>query len=65
MVLGGSKYEFEKMARHSYCNIWGLEPKSSLEKFGLKRIIKPKVQNPSSNFQKRDLIYSRIIRWIK
>ena len=40
--------------------VWSL--KTSLEKFGLKRIIKPKVQNPSSNFQKRDLIYSRIIR---
>ena len=46
---------------------WGLE--TSLIQFGPKAfgkgLIKPLVENPSSNFHKYDLIFSRIIRWIQ
>ena len=45
--------------------IWNL--KTRLGQFGPKafgkRLIKPLVANPSSNFYKQDLIFSRIIRW--
>ena len=44
--------------------IWGL--KLNLGQFGPKTfgkgLIKPLVENPSSNFHKQDLIFSRIIR---
>ena len=43
--------------------VWGL--KTSLGQFGPKAfgkgLIKPLVENPSSNFHKQDLIFSRII----
>ena len=46
--------------------VWGLknnlgqfEPKA----FG-KELIKPLVKNPSSDFQKQGLIFSRIMRWM-
>ena len=34
-------------------------------KFFDKGLIKPVVENPSSNFHKQDHIFSRIIRWIQ
>ena len=44
--------------------LWGLE--TSLGQFGPKafgkRLIKPLVENPSSNFPKLDLIFSKIMR---
>ena len=44
--------------------VWGLKP--NLGQFGPKTfgkgLIKPLVENPSSNFHKQDLIFSRIIR---
>ena len=44
--------------------VWGL--KTSLGQFGPKAfgkgLIKALVKNPSSNFQKQDLIFSRIMR---
>ena len=44
--------------------IWGLKP--NLGQFGPKTfgkgLIKPLVKNPSSNFHKQDLIFSRIMR---
>ena len=44
--------------------LWGL--KTSSGQFGPKafgkRLIKPLIKNPSSNFHKRDLIFSRIMR---
>ena len=44
--------------------VWTLKP--NLGQFGPKtfgeELIKPLVENPSSNFCKRDLIFSRIIR---
>ena len=44
--------------------IWGLKP--NLGQFGPKifgkGLIKPLVENPSSNFYKQDLILSRIVR---
>ena len=47
-------------------SIWGL--KTSLGRFGPKDFpkgfIKPLVENPSFNFHKQDLIFSRIIRII-
>ena len=44
--------------------LWGL--KTSLGQFGRKAfgkgLMKPLVENPSSNFHKLDLIFSRIVR---
>ena len=44
--------------------VWGLKP--NLGQFGPKTfgkgLIKPLVENPSSNFHKQDLIFSRIMR---
>ena len=44
--------------------VWGLKP--NLGQFGPKTfgkgLIKPLVENPSSNFHKQDLILSRIMR---
>ena len=46
------------------CGVWGLKP--NLGQFGPKifgkGLIKPLVENPSSNFYKQDLILSRIVR---
>ena len=48
-------------------DIWGLKP--NLGQFGPKTfgkgLIKPLVENPSSNFHKQDLIFSRIMRWMQ
>ena len=47
--------------------VWGL--KTSLGQFGPKAfskgLIKPLDENPSFNFQKQDLIFSGIMRWIQ
>ena len=47
--------------------VWSL--KTSLGQFGQKAfgkgLVKAFVQNPSSNFHKQDLIFSRIMRWIQ
>ena len=47
--------------------VWSL--KTSLGQFGPKafgkRLIKPLFENPSSNFHKQGLIFSRILRWIQ
>ena len=41
-------------------DIWGLKP--NLGQFGPKTFGKGLIENPSSNFHKQDLIFSRIIR---
>ena len=47
--------------------VWGL--KTSLGQFGPKAfskgLVKPLDKNPSFNFQKQDLIFSGIMRWIQ
>ena len=49
------------------CEFWGL--KTSLGHSGpkvfCKGLIKPLDKNPSLNFQKQDLIFSRIMEWIQ
>ena len=41
--------------------IWGLKTRLGPKAFG-KGLIRPLVKNPSSNFHKKDLIFSRIMR---
>ena len=47
--------------------VWGL--KTNLGQFGPKAfgkgLMMPLVENPSFNFHKQDLIFSRIMRWIQ
>ena len=42
---------------------WGLE--TTFGPLGPKRHIQPLVQNPSFNFHKQDLIFSKLMRWIQ
>ena len=47
--------------------VWGL--KLNLGQYGPKSfgkgLIKPLVENPSSNFYKQNLIFSRIMKWMQ
>ena len=58
-----------KISRSQGSDIWGLGSKNLLRVIGSKAfskgLIKSLVENPSCNFHKQDLIFSRIMRWIK
>ena len=64
MELDMKKFSDPKAMSFGICGI-----KTSLGQFGPKSfskgLIKPLVQNPSSNFHKQDPILLRIMRWIQ
>ena len=59
----------EKIYRSQNSDIWVWGLKTNLGQFGPKAfdrgLIKPLVENPSSNFHKQDIIFSKMINPIK
>ena len=51
------------MLQNKAFGVWGL--RTSFGPIGSKRLTKPKVQNPESNYCKQDFILCKILSWIK